>query len=166
MNNLLYRRQFILSNKEINTDQSWKKIKLSKISPDFFLQVHPDLEITRVDRDSAQVILLGYVIDPYQPKLSTEDIVKELAGLPDYDSLLRKTDTLSGRYAIIYCDGTSVKLCHDATGFREIYHYSDKQIMICGSTSKIIADLFKFQGQRPEVIKFFESGFQQVDDDG
>jgi hypothetical protein len=158
MNNLMFRRQFILCNKEITIDQTWKRIKLSKISTGFFLYVHPDLEYHQVVKENVEILLLGFVIDPYKPQQSSEDILNEMASLSDYESLLTKTDTLSGRFAIIYNDTASVKLCNDATGFREIYFYNDKQTIACGSSSKIIADFFEIPKDKdPEIIKFFES---------
>jgi len=158
MNNLLFRRQYLLCNKDINIDAAWKKVRLSKIGLPFFLNVHPDLEFYQAVREDIEVILLGFIIDPYNPMHSSQDILKELISMTDYDKLLARTETLSGRYAIIFNNATSVKLCHDATGFREIYFYNDSKTIACGSTSNILAHYFEIpRDNDPEIVKFFES---------
>jgi hypothetical protein len=158
MNNLVFRRQFILSNKELVIDNNWYKAKLNRISRNFILNIHPDLEYEKTENDDVELILLGYIIDPINPAATSLDVLNEMVLLPDFKSILIRTDTLSGRFTIIYNDLNSIKICNDATGFREVYFYHDDAITACGSTPSILADLLflPLDGDK-DILSFFTS---------
>ncbi len=158
MNNLLYRRQFILCNKEINADPEWKQIKLGKNQGNFLLHIHPDLGFTQVINDRFELILLGYIIDPYEPDSSDSDILDKLALFHSFEEILTGTIALSGRFAIIYNDKDSVKVFHDATGLREIYYFHGNEAVAVGSSASILADFLKIQmDEEKEITKFYNS---------
>jgi hypothetical protein len=158
MNILEFRRQFLFCNKQIPALSSWKQEELSVAGQNFTLYLHPDLEYYRTKNNDAGILLMGYAIDPYHPDYAMADILKELASRPDYTGLLKRTDTLTGRYAIIHHDEDSIQFCHDATGLREVYYYNYGQVIACGSTSKIIADSLNIPlDDDPDLVNFYKS---------
>jgi hypothetical protein len=158
MKNLTFRRQFILCNKDLNIIQNWKLINLSRNPGNYKLYIHPDLEMVQVTNDRFELILLGYIIDPYKPDSSSSVILDRLASIKDFDGIITATNTLSGRFAVVYNDFNSVKIVHDATGLREVYYYQSNDITACGSTSKILADYLNIpMDDDKEIVKFFNS---------
>lgn len=157
MNHLLFRRQFLLSTKEIQFDSSWKKTKLKKYTRNCTIYSHPDLEITSASNTEAQIHLLGYVLDPHNPDLLNQDIVNNLLN-KSFDSLAAATDFLTGRFVLVYSTSDTIKVLHDATGFREICYYKDNAEFACGSTPNIIAKYHSVQRDDDvEINRYFNS---------
>ncbi len=158
MNNLTFRRQFILCNKKLSINQNWKQLSLNKNKGDFLLNIHPDLEFSQVTNDRFELALMGYIIDPYKPNDSSAEVLGRLASCSDFTSIITATNTLSGRFAIIYNDLNSVKIVHDATGLREVYYFHANGTIACGSTSKILADFLNIpMDEETEIVKFYNS---------
>lgn len=155
---LIFRRQFLLSNREVEVDKSWKSLKLSKISSNFQVYAHPDLEVLTSQNDKYELILLGYVLDPFSPALTSQQILDNLAKNSDFQGILKDLISISGRFAIVFNDEKSVKLVNDATAFREVYYINDNGKIACGSTPDIIAKNLSVEKDDEEKInKFFNS---------
>ncbi len=156
MNNLIFRRQFVLSNKEVNIDKTWQKKKLARIKRDFYLDSHPDLPIEQFANERFELVLCGYMIDPFNPEKSSLDILKDMASMGEFDKMLAQSDTISGRYAIIYNDEHSVKIFNDAEAFREVYYYNSGAITACGSTPTLLAKCFNVpRDEDKDLVDFF-----------
>ncbi len=158
MNNLIFRRQFLLTTAKIQFDTSWKKNKLNKYQRDCNIYSHPDLEITTSANADAELYLLGYILDPHHPEYSNQDILDNLLKTSSFDAIAAATDSLTGRFAIIYSSKNSLNVFHDATGFREIYYFNDKKEFACGSTPDIIAkNLSVVRDNDKDLNNFFNS---------
>lgn len=158
MENLVFRRQFLLTNKTISLDNNWKKITLNKIHTAYNLYLHPDLNHCEVENERFQLILLGYILDPNNPKNLDIDIVTRLANAKDFDSIISMSYSLNGRYILIYNDQVSLKLFNDATGFREIYYIHSNAIIACGSSPNIISEYYSIpMHDDKEVLGFYHS---------
>ncbi len=97
---LLYRRQFIMGPKYLNKFNHWKKIKISE---ELYLNVHPDLEINYVSNDHTSLVLLGFILDPYNPEYSNNDILNKLIEENNtFEDVILGTYKLGGRWIIIY----------------------------------------------------------------
>ena len=165
MNYLKFRRQFVLSVSAINVENNWRTITLKKTDNPFNLYVHPDLDLYEVENENYQLILLGYILDPFAPEKSNEDILQNIAGENDFLSVIKATHTLNGRFVIIYNDRTSVKLFNDATGFREIYYIHSNGMIACGSTPNVLSRHLSIPiHQVKEISDFYNSPeFNQKD---
>lgn len=158
MNPLLFRRQFLLTTKEIQFDSSWKKTKLTKYQRKCTIYSHPDLEITSATNAQVEIHLLGYALDPHNPEFLNQDIVNKLVTNSSFESLAAATDFLTGRFALVYTTADSIKVLHDPTGFREVYYYNNNIDFACGSTPNIIARYLSVERDDDEELnRFFNS---------
>jgi hypothetical protein len=158
MRNLIFRRQYLLTSKEITLDPTWKKINLQKIRMSFMLYVHPDLDMIQAGTTDFEIILLGYLIDPYNPTASSQDIVSGLADSKDFDEIINTTFRLNGRFVIIYNDKETIRVFNDPCGLREVYYTNDKDNIACGSTPDIIAEFLNVpRTSNTDINDFFKS---------
>ena len=72
---LLYRRQFFFSPHIIKNLPKWKNIKVTN---DYFLTVHPDLEHIHLKKGDVEIIALGFILDPFNANHSNKVIVNNL----------------------------------------------------------------------------------------
>jgi hypothetical protein len=158
MDNLKFRRQYIITNKEIGCPANWKRLKIQQDRVKWHLYSHPDLEINRVKNKYLELLLIGYFIDPENPELTNSKLLKKISLLKDFNRIIRTTDNFNGRFVLIYSDKKNLKIYNDATGFREVYYYFKNGSVCCGSTPNIIAQYFKTEkGADREMSIFFTS---------
>jgi len=138
MKNLFFRRQYILTNKTFGSPEGWNKLVIPSSQGELKLHYHPDLKVDSANDPQKMLVLIGYIIDPYNPDLVDADVLNHLMLCNNFDELVRRTYTLSGRYAILYTDGNVTRMFHDATAFREIYYCFSKNDIFCGATPDII----------------------------
>lgn len=142
MKNLVFRRQFVLSNKIVNQDNGWNILTLKMQDDTFYLQHHPDLTVLQAKGKDIHLILLGNIIDPFHPENDSAAILQNLATEACFDDVLKGTFTLGGRFAIVGIDKNGMKLFNDAMAFREVYYYRHYGLIACGSTPSILAKWF------------------------
>ena len=71
----LFRRQFILGSHYVESLERWKKVA---IDDRMFLTAHPDLEVSKITTEEKTIVLLGYVIDPFNSSSSNLEIIKRI----------------------------------------------------------------------------------------
>ena len=158
MKNLEFRRQYLLTSVDIDRPEDWRHIKIPHAKHKLILNYHPDLEITNVDSKDNSLVLIGYIIDPFHPIQSNREILERLICSKGIHQLIKETENLSGRYAILFCNATVTCLFHDATGFREIYYSFREDEIYCGSTPNIINRYTNFEIDKDSSInEFFNS---------
>lgn len=95
----LFRRQFILSSNSKFSFEGWKNLKLDK---ETHLSVHPDLEVTQSSSGDIQLTLLGFVVNPFEPMKSNQEILDDLVlDATGFNDVIQQTDKLGGRWVII-----------------------------------------------------------------
>lgn len=100
-------------------------------------------------------MIIGYIIDPYNPEFSNTDIIANLINKNSLKDALLEAEDLSGRFVIIWGDEKNICLFHDATGFREIYYYLSSSTIFCGSTPDIINKYAGIEQDKDESITEF-----------
>lgn len=137
----LFRRQFVLGPNYINNFPKWNKIA---VSDKLFLSVHPDLEVSNFQFEGTTIILLGYILDPFNPSLNNQEIVNSIAEkISVADDIFQYLDTKCGRFAFIVKINDELRIFNDAAGYRQIFYYTDDTNNIwCASQSSIIAEEF------------------------
>ena len=145
---LLFRRQFILGPRFAEKFNSWKRIQVRN---DICLTVHPDLPTHQVSSKNRAISLLGYILDPNDPKANDADILNRLlrdlcasAGLNDF---FKCTYDLGGRWILIVDDGKEIRLHHDAVGYRQVF-FTDLSFcseLWCASQPALIAEVLGYQ---------------------
>lgn len=153
---LLYRRQFFLSPRYIENLPAWKRVKINE---NYFLTIHPDLDSIHIQKDNTQVIALGFLLDPYNPDYNDEQIINNLLEKSDaFQSLVKNTYHLSGRWIIIYINNNDVQLFHDAAGSRQIFYCFHESGVWCASQPHTIAqELDIAKSDNPDLLKFINS---------
>ena len=156
--NQKFRRQFLLSSKQLEFPDHWVTNKFKRGKLPLYLYNHPDLKVTIVKNAITELILLGYILDVYNPHLDDREILEKLIVLKDFDGIVNATANFNGRFVIIYLCEKEIKVFNDATGFREIYYGNIDENLICGSTSSIIGEYFGVQkSEEGELFRFTQS---------
>lgn len=148
------RRQFVLGPEYIDYE-GWRRIK---VEDRYLLTVHPDLAVTSVEEQQNKAVLLGYAIDPYQPELNDEDILKRfVATLQSVQVVCTGLETLSGRFVLIVKNGGNLWLFHDACGLRQVNYCMDHRGSIwCASQPETLAERFDYKLD-DEILSYRES---------
>ena len=156
---LLYRAQFILGPRPAEELPAWKRFR---INDRVWLTAHSDLNITQETAGNKSLTLLGYILDPDNPKAANSDIVAELlpklwSGDPRTNSP-QCTNRLGGRWILIADDGIQVRLFSDALGQRQICYTSPPVggEIWCASQPGTLARLLKLEVD-PEAQEFVQA---------
>ena len=67
---LFFRRQFILSTNPAYRFEDWNNINLDN---EAFLSAHPDLEVTQSCSNGINLIVLGFILDPFSPTKTNQE---------------------------------------------------------------------------------------------
>jgi len=153
MNNLVYRRQFILSSKELVPLSHWQHLKLD--DDRYRLYAHPDLELAEIKDAGKRIILLGYIFDAQNSRYSNYDILKELISVQSFRELIKATYRYAGRFVLIFEDGSSAKLMHDCAGLRQIYYTAGTKVVWCGSQPSILARFLSLEKSSNKALNDF-----------
>lgn len=102
--------------------------------------------------------MLGYIIDPFNPALGDDDVLKNLMSrfenIGDFISL---TYSLGGRWILIASHGKSTRIFNDATGLRQIYYCRVPNGEVwCASQPDLIANGLNLK-KDSEAVEFAES---------
>jgi hypothetical protein len=158
MNDLKFKRQFICLNKELKIPENWKKISFYHKAIDWNLYHHPDLTVSMEDNGLFQIILIGYILDPYNPTYDDAGVLKDLLQCGSFEQITSKTDIYNGRFVIIYKDEHDLKVLNDVTGFREVYYYFKENLKAFGSTPNILANyLHLSKTTNNDMLSFYHS---------
>lgn len=133
-------------------------MRLSKFKREVRLYTHDDLETTAAENDHTQLILLGYVLDPFNPERTNQEILDNLLSLGTFSAITEGTSSLSGRFAIVYNTYENLNVFHDATGFREVYYCDNECEIACGSTPNILRQCLTLERNDEQTVNdFFNS---------
>lgn len=131
----LFRRQFAMGN--ISSEKLPKTFIEEKICENYYIYHHKDLNFIRLDRSGRSLILLGFLIDPYDYKVSDEEILENIIdNICDFKSLCKKTLSLGGRWVLIYKDQDVFNILTDPSGLRQACYNPEDNIV--GSNPAII----------------------------
>ncbi|MFC1759927.1 hypothetical protein ACFLZD_00220 [Candidatus Neomarinimicrobiota bacterium] len=155
-NNLLYRRQFFFAPQYIEDLTSWSKVQ---INDQYFLTIHPDLEFVHLKKNNVEIISLGFILDPFNPKFSNEDIIRNLLNTTsDFSSIVKSTYNFGGRWIIIYKDDNDIHFFNDAAGSRQIFYTFHDTGVWCGSQPHTLAKQLDIQkSDDPDFLEFINS---------
>jgi hypothetical protein len=153
---LLFQRQFFLGRKFINVFPSCNKVKVTE---SLFLTAHSELEITQTVKEDKSITLLGYILDPNNPKFKNSDIIENLIHkLDDSDDFLESIDEFGGRWILIVNDGEQLRLFHDAAGLRQVFYTDPSRFsdICCASRPSLIAEVLKLEMAK-DALEFMNS---------
>lgn len=162
MNKLRYRRQFIMG-KDISGFNDWNKIV---INSNFILATHPDLEVKYIESDDTKLILLGFIIDPFNPQNDDYDNLKELISESlSFKDVLEKTYSYSGRWILIYNSPTEMNIVNDPCGMRQVYYSVKDGHIWCGSQPTILADTLGYDiDNNTDILEYINSEYYEKEE--
>ncbi len=136
---LQYRRQFLLSPKDVQVSKNWKTVEVTNNQ---FVTIHPDLNFYKAEDKNNTLVLLGYILDPYHTDLGDQEIVNSLLKTSsDINDLFESVAVMGGRYVVIAnINGESI-IFNDSVGYRQVYYHTDDKGKIwCASQPGRIGD--------------------------
>ncbi|MFM1651726.1 hypothetical protein ACI7RC_06450 [Brevibacillus sp. B_LB10_24] len=153
---LLYRRQYILGPRYQMKRKGWKQLRIGE---NLCATVHPELETIQTEANGIQLTLLGFIIDPFRPLYSNEEVLQNInRNARNFDDVIFQTDCCGGRWLIIYSDGAGVKLFHDTCGLRQVFYTRSNGEVWCGSQPAILVDCLE-----ETFFEFDESAMELID---
>jgi len=110
------RRQYVLGPEHLDYE-GWKQLKINE---KFLLTIHPDLTTTIVENGNNRAVLLGYAIDPFNPKLNDLEILQRfVTGSISLYNVICGLEKLSGRFVLIVKCSEGMWLFPDANALRQ-----------------------------------------------
>lgn len=158
MNRLKFRRQFAIGSTPFHGFDQWNK---AVISNRYYLTVHPDLELTQIRLEGRELILIGYIIDPFHPKWGNSQILSNLLQKSkNKEMLFKEIESLSGRWVLIFNSGDEIILFNDPCGLRSVF-YTDRhnKEFYCASQPGLFSVLFGIDPYGNETKHFIESEY-------
>lgn len=138
LNNLLYRRQFILADQPAEDLTGWKTVKFGSQ----YLSIHPDLETTISKRTAAEFILLGFALSHLQPHASNQDLLDQLVDTySGFDSIIEFCYDLCGRFVLLFNTPDRLGILTDLIGSRSVYYWSGDNRIWCASQPGTLAKI-------------------------
>jgi hypothetical protein len=134
----LYRRQYLLAPRPIDSFGNWKQIQLSE---ECFLTAHPDLPVITARRQDRSIHLLGYIIDPYNPYSDDSQIMEDVIDKSKTaDEVFEYIADKCGRFVIVAKIKDDFRIFSDACGTRQVFFHIDKRNSVwCASQPHLIA---------------------------
>ena len=134
---LLYRRQFVLGPRAFHPTEQWKTFG---VGGGLTLSTHPDLEVCTCEAGGALLVLIGCALDPTHPQRDSAQVLRAIADSGGtIAKVIEATESLSGRWVLLYRDSTDFVLFNDPCGLRQVYYHPGEAGLWCGSQPEIIA---------------------------
>ncbi len=161
----LFKRQFLLSNREVNNLSGLKKITLEKTK--MYAYIDADLSFTYLQTDKVEILLLGYVLSHQTPEKQDKDIVSDLAQHEDFASFIRATYPLCGRYLFLYINAEGTYLLPDTLRMRLAYYHFDStsEAFYVATQCQLLRHYVPLTMEDdPDFLKFvYHPGHEQLD---
>jgi hypothetical protein len=127
----MYKNQYFISSRILNNANDLLCTSFNQLN----VYHHPSLNISISNKDSTEILLAGYIINPFRPLDSNDDIAKFLAETcHSKESLFKEIQSLSGRYVLLYKNGTEFIALNDSCALRQLYYgFIDKDIVLTAS---------------------------------
>ncbi len=159
----IYRRQFFFAPQYVEDLPNWIKVQINN---QYFLTIHPDLEFVHLKKNNVEILTLGFILDPFNPEFSNEDIVRDLLNTTsDFNSVIQGTYNYSGRWIIIYKDENDIQFFHDAAGSRQIFYTFHESGLWCGSQPHTLANKLDIpKNNDSDLLEFINSNEFEEDE--
>lgn len=155
MENLLYRRQFILGPEEISNRPNWNKYN---ILDKYFLYTHPDLVQSEFSEGKKRIILLGDMYDPENKDHSNLDIISNILQYDSPIEIIESSFKYAGRFACVVILESSVFIFNDASASRKVYYTTETDNIWCASQPHVLEEFCNIPKSNSEqLLKFYQS---------
>jgi hypothetical protein len=135
LNNLRFRRQFILGPAPFAPNPYWSCMRLGEL----FLSVHRDLRCASTTQANGVVVLLGHAVDPFRADRDEQAIVDVLGSATwNIAQLISATSALAGRWLVIAQNREGSYIFADACGMRRCAYLAEGTGIWCASEPELI----------------------------
>jgi len=148
--------QFILGPVFVDALTGWQQVNIDK---SFKLTAHPELNVEQVSDGNKSITIIGYILDPAHPEATDIDVAGILLSkFTSLDRLIRATNQLGGRWAIIAKNDEQAILFNDALGLRQVFFTTPDYCKDVWAASQpgLIAWLFNLKVD-DEAMNFLDS---------
>lgn len=111
--------------------------------------VHEDLLCTLSRNKHCTVTILGFIIDPYDPKASNQDIADRLAKSTSKTNLFKALELLTGKFALFYTSDEHTILLTDFFSERQLYYWKRDNYYYISSSDKLMLDTLQLSPEIP-----------------
>lgn len=156
MNRLKYRRQFAIGSTPFHGLDQWNK---TVIFNKYYLTVHPDLELTQERLEGRELILIGYIIDPFHPTWGNSQILSNLLRISKNKKVLfKEIESFAGRWVMIFNHDDELVLLNDPCGLRSVFYTNeDDNEFYCASQPLLLSEIFDIEIDEYAKRHFTES---------
>jgi hypothetical protein len=155
MNNLLYRRQFVMGPDDLSDRPGWIKYILNN---SLYLFVHPDLVRTEYKENHKQLILLGDMYDPLNKNHGNVEILSNIIRNNSIEEIIESSFQYAGRFALFCTINSHLYIFHDASASRKVFYTVTGNTMWCASQPHVIAGYCNIEKTKDEqVLQFYKS---------
>lgn len=156
MDNLKFRRQFLLTTLPITTLEAWNHQSFGQHT----LYSHPDLKTYTVKGEKATVLLLGHVLDPKNASRTETDILTTIADNPIPKHIAETLYGLSGRFVLMVKTAERILFFNDACGLRSFFYAEDQgSIQLASQPLLLKLAVGDMVAKGEQYHSFFESDY-------
>lgn len=154
MNNLEYRRQFILGNKVIMKD--WVQ---TFVNDRYYLSTHEDLLVNQIKEDKKELTLIGYIINPHKPDHTNIDCLRALFNnINSQKDIVEELYIYTGRFILISVIDGEIVIITDPCSLRQVYYTEVDANIWFSSQPNLLADHFNIPiRQDATLLEFINS---------
>ncbi|MEZ5199623.1 MAG: hypothetical protein R2764_25560 [Bacteroidales bacterium] len=155
MENLLYRRQFVLSREDSINRPNWINYSLPF---GYFLYAHPDVSQADIVEKGKRIVLIGNIYDPFNKTYRNEDIAERLIKSDKIEDLTIASSAYAGRFLILFSTSDQMFIFNDASASRKVYYSCGSGPAWCASQPHVLAAYLKIEKSKdPRVIAYYQS---------
>lgn len=106
------------------------------------------LSEVEVQKQNCTIAILGFVIDPYRPEATNQEIADTLVKCQSKTDFFKSLEVLTGKYAIFYVSKEYKILMTDFFSERQLYYWKRTDYYYISSSDKLILDTLQLT---PEI---------------
>lgn len=133
MENLKFRRQYLFTSKKQEKFQNWKIQNKSN----GYLYIHPDCEDYKLSNNEIEISIIGYFLDPHNPKKSTKEVLDGFSYVTSVDEIPQLLYSLVGRFILIFSKDQRNYIFNDACGLKTVFYTFKNNNFQIGSQSNL-----------------------------
>jgi len=153
----LYKRQYVLSTRKVNL---FEKSSVTKVCDTHILTTEASLTVTKMSDGTQNLILLGFLLDPNNPKYGNEKIVSELLSKSNnFSDITLNTHSLGGKWILFYySEAEGLNIVNDIVGSRQVYFTQFDNETWAASQPHVLAQLCdKPLSKNPDIEGYIAS---------
>jgi hypothetical protein len=142
----IHKNQYILIEDTLDYNCPFDFLKENIVGYTIYYDCNLNISIKK--QEQVEILLLGFILNPFSPNLSNDEILESLINgvNNNHDILLKEIQKLSGRFVLLYKSNNSFIVFNDCCGLRQIYFNQEGPFVMSSSPELILSTLgYTFQ---------------------